>query len=154
LAVFTTELSSLTSELTEKRLTLSKQNTASNLLKRIKDDAYVLKRTFERVITKVVIYPVTTNSIVGVFPNKQDKLVYVELFTFLNLDSPIAFVISQRTNMILFIEREKVVYDKKTMDLSLFIKNQEEEEEDLPVYRTMIEIETLSKTIYKQSPES
>jgi hypothetical protein len=61
--------------------------------------------------------------------------------------------------MILFVEREKVVYDKKTMDLSLFIKNQEEEEEeeegeDLPVYRTMIEIETLSKTIYKQSPES
>jgi DNA invertase Pin-like site-specific DNA recombinase len=157
LAVFTTELSSLTSELTEKRLTLSKQNTASNLLKRIKDDAHVLKRTFERVITKVVIYPVTTNSIVGVFPNKQDKLVYVELFTFLNLESPIAFVISQRTNMILFVEREKVVYDKKTMDLSLFIKNQEEEEEegeDLPVYRTMIEIETLSKTIYKQNPES
>jgi len=157
MAVLTTELSSSKSELTEKRLTLSKQNTASNLLKRIMDDALVLKRTFDRVITKVVIYPVATNSIVGVFTNKQDKLVYVELFTFLNLDSPITFVISQRTNMILFVEREKVVYDKKTMDLTLFIKNQkegEEEEEDLSMYRTMIEIETLSRTIYKQNPES
>ena len=157
MAVLTTELSSSKSELTEKRLTLLNQNTASNLLKRIKDDALVLKRTFDRVITKVVIYPVATNSIVGVFSNKQDKLVYVELFTFLNLDSPITFVISQRTNMILFVEREKVVYDKKTMDLSLFIKNQkegEEEEEDLSMYRTMIEIETLSRTIYKQNPES
>jgi site-specific DNA recombinase len=157
LAILTSELSAVSSELTDKRLILSKQNTASNLLKRIKDDAHVLKRTFERVITKVVIYPVVTNSTEGMFLNKQDKLVYVELFTFLNLDSPISFVISQRTNMILFVEPEKVIYDKKTMDLSLLTKNQlrgeEEEEEDLPMYRTMIEIETLSKTIYKQNPE-
>lgn len=159
LAILTSELSAVSSELAEKRLILSKQNTASNLLKRIKDDAHVLKRTFERVITKVVIYPVVTKSTEGMFLNKQDKLVYVELFTFLNLESPISFVISQRTNMILFVEQEKVIYNKKTMDLSLVINNQlggeEEEEEggDLPVYRTMIEIETLSKTIYKQNPE-
>lgn len=157
LTILTSELSDVSSELAEKRLILSKQNTASNLLKRIKDDAHVLKRTFERVISKVVIYPVVTNSTEGMFLNKQDKLVYVELFTFLNLDSPISFVISQRTNMILFMEKEKVIYDKKTMDLSLVSNNhfgeEEEEGKDLPVYRTMIEIETLSKTIYKQSPE-
>lgn len=157
LTILTSELSDVSSELAEKRLILSKQNTASNLLKRIKDDAHVLKRTFERVISKVVIYPVVTNSTEGMFLNKQDKLVYVELFTFLNLDSPISFVISQRTNMILFMEKEKVIYDKKTMDLSLVSNNhigeEEEEGKDLPVYRTMIEIETLSKTIYKQNPE-
>jgi site-specific DNA recombinase len=152
----TSEQDSLKSELTEKKDLLNKQTIASDQLKRIKEDVLLLEQTLQQVLKKVVIYPVLLNSIQGVFPNKQDKLVLIEMTTFLNTDTPISFVISQRTKMILLIEKEKVSYDKKTKTLSLVTKEQfgEEEEDVPPVYTQMIEIENLTKTLYKRKDKT
>jgi len=143
-----TEFSNTQKEITSKKDFITKQFTATNYLRRIKDDVYILKKTFEKVISKIIIHPVSINNIPETFTNKQDKLVYIELFTFINLSKPICFVISQRTNKILFINEMQSLYDKQNKSLMLVeVEVEEEEEENDLIYRDLIEIDNLSKTV-------
>jgi hypothetical protein len=149
-----TELSNAKEEIISKKDFISKQFTATNYLRRIKDDVFILKKTFEKVISKIIIHPVSVNNIPETFSNKQDKLVYIELFTFINLTIPICFVISQRTNKILFINENQSYYDKKTKALMMVNDEvQEEEEGDDIIYRDLIEIENLTKTVLIKNDE-
>lgn len=142
------ELTSLKAEIITKKDFINKQLSATNYLRRIKDDVHILKKTFEKVISKIVIYPVVKNELEHTFSNKQDKLVYIELFTFLNLNKPLSFVISQRTNMILIIKENEVFYNKETKTISIVNNDYEGEEEEIDLtYIKLIEIDNLSKTI-------
>jgi len=152
LAQLKAELLITKNQIISKKDFISKQFTASNYLRRIKDDVYVLKKTFEKVISKVVIHPVLINKNPEMFNNKQDKLVYVELFTFINLAKPICFVISQRSNKILFMN-EGFFFDKNTKSLLRSDNEGEEEEADDLTYRDLIEIENLSKVILIKTDE-
>jgi site-specific DNA recombinase len=135
-------------EIVSKRNFVSKQYTATNSLKRIKDDVHILKKTFNNVINKVVIYPIHKNEIERIFSNQQDKLVYIELFTFINLSKPIKFVISQRSKMLFSVNDEVSYYDKETKTLKLKENQFEGEEEEADIdYREIYFIENLNKTI-------
>jgi site-specific DNA recombinase len=147
------ELSNTKNEIISKKDFISKQFTASNYLRRIKDDVFILKKTFDKVISKIIIHPVLLNKIPETFENKQDKLVYIELYTFINLSKPICFVISQRTSKILFINEGHSYYDLKTKSLLLNKNIEEEEEGDDMIFRNLIEIDNLSKTIFIKSDE-
>jgi len=134
----------LKSDLINKKDFIKNQQTAKNSLRNIKENINILKRTFEKVIDKVVIYPVKENKIKDIFQNKQDNLVYVELFTFININKPLSFVISQRSNKYLFIA-ENILFDKENK--SLFMKEIEEEEEEFEfVYKDLILIDSLQKS--------
>ncbi len=154
LAQLKAELLNTKNEIISKKDFISKQFTASNYLRRIKDDVYILKKTFEKVINKIVIHPVLINNIPDTFNNKQDKLVYIELYTFINLEMPICFVISQRTNKILFINKDYSYYDMKTKSLMINNDEVEEEEGDDMIYRDLIEIDNLTKTILINNDEN
>lgn len=138
------ELDLIKSDLYNKKNFMKNQQDAKNSLRNIKENINILKRTFEKVIDKVVIYPIKENKIKDIFQNKQDNLVYVELFTFININKPLSFVISQRSNKYLFIA-ENILFDKENK--SLFMKEIEEEEEEFEfVYKDLILIDSLQKS--------
>lgn len=138
------ELEMLNSELYNKKNFIKNQQSANNSLRNIKENINILKRTFEKVIQKVVIYPVKENKIKDIFQNKQDNLVYVELFTFINISKPLSFVISQRSIKYLFIT-ENIKFDKEKK--SLYIEEVEEEEEEFEfVYKDLMLIDSLQKS--------
>jgi site-specific DNA recombinase len=138
------ELELSKSELFNKKEFIKNQQSAKNSLRTIKENINILKRTFEKVIQKAVIYPVKENKIKDIFQNKQDNLVYVELFTFININKPLSFVISQRSNKYLFIT-ENIMFDKEYK--SLYIKEVEEEEEEYEfIYKDLILIDSLQKS--------
>ena len=142
------ELKTAKEEIISKRNFVSKQYTATNSLKRIKDDIHILKKTFNNVINKVVIYPIHKNEIESIFSNQQDKLVYIELFTFINLSKPIKFVISQRSKMLFSVNDEVSYYDKESKTLKLNENQFEGEEEEADIdYREIYFIENLNKSI-------
>ncbi len=146
------ELEMINSDLRNKKDFLKLQQSAKNSLRNIKDNIHILKRTFDKVIHKLVIYPVIENKIDSFFQYKKDvivkdrkyeNLIYVELFTYINSVKPLCFVISQRTNKYLFIT-DNIVFDKATKTLRL--KEIEGEEEEIEfVYKDLIYIESLLK---------
>jgi site-specific DNA recombinase len=138
------ELEMLNSELYNKKNFIKNQQSANNSLRDIKENINILKRTFEKVIQKVVIYPVKENKIKDIFQNKQDNLVYVELFTFINISKPLSFVISQRSIKYLFIT-ENIKFDKEKK--SLYIEEVEEEEEEFEfIYKDLMLIDSLQNS--------
>jgi DNA invertase Pin-like site-specific DNA recombinase len=139
------QIESIENEILSKEDFIEKQYDATNSLRRIKDSKYILKKTFKKMIDKVVIYPVEKHIFNDIYTNKQDKLVFVELYTFLNINLPLCFVISQRSDTILFPEG-LVKYDKGKKILfnksALYEEEQEEEEEEYN-HRKLIFIESL-----------
>ena len=142
------EISIIKDEIISKKDFITKQFTATNYLKRIKDDPHILKKTFEKVINKILIYPIEKNDVPNIFTNKQDKLVYVELYTYVNINKPLSFVISQRSTMILSVNDEVVRYNKESKTLSLLENEFEEEEEADIVYYELLQIDNLTKTLF------
>ncbi len=130
-------------DLLNKKDFIKNQQSAKNSLRRIKENIHILKRTFEKVIQKIIIYPILENKVPDVFQNKQDNLVFIELYTYINT-KPLCFVISQRSKKYLFIS-ENIVFDKENKILKL--KEVEEEEEEFEfIYRDLIMIDSLQKT--------
>ena len=138
------EILLIENEIIEKRNLLKKQQNASISLRSIKDDKHILKSTFNKVIDKINIFPIYKISSNKIFENKQDKLIYIELYTYLSTNKPISCVISQRTQNIMFID-DYVNFDKDTYSLVIedCINTGGEEEEYEPLYRTIIELESL-----------
>jgi hypothetical protein len=145
------EISIIKDEIISKKDFITKQFTATNYLKRIKDDPHILKKTFEKVINKILIYPIVKNEVPNIFTNKQDKLVYVELYTYVNITKPLSFVISQRSTMILSVNDEVIRYDKVSKTLSLIESEFEEEEEADILYYELLQIDNLTKTLFVKS---
>lgn len=139
------ELKKLESELVSKRDFLKNQLRAKNLLRTIKDDVNILKKNFKRVINKIVIYPVLENKVVDVFKTKSDKLVYIELFTFIS-SIPICFVISQRSKKFLLVD-EYINFDKENKILTELIDEEVEEEEFNLTYIDLIILKNLNEVI-------
>lgn len=143
------ELDLVLSEIISKNDFIKQQETAKNSLRFIKDDIHILKSTFNKVIQKIVVYPILQNKIENTFTNKQDKLVFIELYTYINITKPISFVISQRTKKFLLVNNN-IKFDKSNYILSINkeevfeeVFEEEEEEEGEDVYRDLIEIKSL-----------
>ncbi len=130
-------------DLLNKKDFIKNQQSAKNSLRRIKENIHILKRTFEKVIQKIIIYPIVENKVPEVFQNKQDNLVYVELYTYINT-KPLCFVISQRSKKYLFIS-ENIIFDKENKILKMREVEEEEEEFEF-IYKDLIMIDSLQKT--------
>jgi site-specific DNA recombinase len=135
-------------EIRSKTIFIENQQDVATSLRDIKEDVNVLKDTLSKAINKVVVYPVMENRIEGVFTNRQDVLVYIEVFTNINREKPLSFVISRRTNKMLVVD-DRVSYDKETKVLSRNELDEEEEEVfDLVVYE-ISKIKTISEVQVK-----
>jgi site-specific DNA recombinase len=140
------ELDLIVSEIVSKNDFIKQQETAKNSLRIIKGDIHLLKATLNKVIQKLIVYPILQNKIENTFTNKQDKLVFIELYTFINITKPISFVISQRTKKFLLVDNN-IKFDKATNILSINKEEVFEEEEEVDfIYRDLIEIESLKNS--------
>ena len=140
------ELDLILSEIVSKNDFIKQQETAKNSLRIIKGDIHLLKTTLNKVIQKLIVYPILQNKIENTFTNKQDKLVFIELYTFINITKPISFVISQRTKKFLLVDND-IKFDKATNILSINKEEVFEEEEEVDfIYRDLIEIESLKNS--------
>ncbi len=122
---------------------IEKQRQAVTSLRSIKDDKRNLKTAINRVVQRIIINPVFIHNLQELFNNKQDKLVFVELFTFINQTKPLCFVVSQRSNRIVF-GSEHLNYNRENYDLKLNDINEGGEEEAADIfYRDLIVLKSL-----------
>lgn len=119
------ELNDCLLELENKKLYKEKQSNINHQLRGIKDSKRILKKTIKNVVSEIIIYPIENHNLSEYLKyNKQDKFVFIELFTFLNQNKPLCFVISQRSQYIISPELNE--YNKETK--SLFIGGEDEDE--------------------------
>ena len=105
------EFSEINNEIRVKKKYQEKQNDFNSQLKGIKDDRRTLKRTINNVVDKIVINPIFNHQL-KFQTNKQDKFVFIEVFTYLYDKTPLCFIISQRSQLIISANSED--YDKET----------------------------------------
>jgi site-specific DNA recombinase len=123
------ELNDCLLELETKRKFKEKQSNINHQLRGIKDSKRILKRTIKNVVSEIIIYPVENHNLSEYIKfNKQDKFVLVELYTYLNQNKPLCFVISQRSQFIITPDSNE--YNKETKTLLIggeYIEGEEEE---------------------------
>ena len=108
------EFSDISNEIRVKKEYQEKQNDLNSQLKGIKDDKRTLKKTINNVVDKIVINPIFNHKL-KYQTNKQDKFVFIEVYTYLNDKRPLCFIISQRTQAMISAVQED--YDKETKSM-------------------------------------
>lgn len=141
------ELNDIQEELRDKINLKKKQSNVNNQLRGIKDNKRTLKRVINNVVIRIEINPIYQHNLSPeIFFNKQDKFIYVEVFTYLNSKIPLGFIISQRTDSIIFPKRED--YDRKTKSLIIGrnkVDFTEEEEEEEIVIKKLFHLKSLDE---------
>lgn len=79
-----------------------KQNDTNFQIRTIKENKTILKNTIDEVVREIKIYPIFNHNIDDYRKLvKGDKFVFVEIFTYLNENTPLVFVVSQRSQLII-----------------------------------------------------
>ena len=126
------ELSECLKELDIKNTQKEKQRQVGHQLRGIKDNKRILKRVINNVIVKIIIYPILKHNLdQRIKTNKQDNFVYIEVYTYVSDTTPLSFIISQRSDLMIIPNQKE--YDKETKNLIIGkgIVGEEEEEEVL-----------------------
>ena len=126
------ELSECLKELDIKNTQKEKQRQVGHQLRGIKDNKRILKRVINNVIVKIIIYPILKHNLdQRIKTNKQDNFVYIEVYTYVSDTTPLSFIISQRSDLMIIPNQKE--YDKETKNLVIGkgIVGEEEEEEVL-----------------------
>lgn len=132
-----------------KKIHLKKSNDVGHQIRGIKDDRRLLKKSINNVISKIYVYPIYEHNLEyftgkDFKTNKQDKFVFIEVFTYSNDKIPLIFVISQRTDYI--ISPSSTDFDKETNSLIIGRKPKDyrgEEEEPEFTYRTLFHLSSM-----------
>jgi hypothetical protein len=108
-----------------------KKNLSTNFqIRTIKESKRILKKTINEVVDKMFIYPVFKHNIGNYRKvNKQDKFVFIEIFTYLNQSIPLIFVVSQRSDIIITPKYEEFRKEDCYLKIGGFDENEIEEEE-------------------------
>jgi site-specific DNA recombinase len=123
------KLVDLKDELDNKQRFKSKQSNINNQLRSIKDNKRILKRIIDEVVNKLVIYPIQEHNLSEYIKfYKGDKFVFVEIYTYLNENTPLIFIVSQRSEFIITPKINE--FDKNTKVLKIGGFNDEVEEEE------------------------
>lgn len=138
-------------ELELKKTHLKKNNNIGVQLRGIKDDKRLLKRTITNVISKIYVYPIFTHNLESFSgkefkTNKQDKFVYIEVFTYLNDKIPLSFIISQRTEYIIYSQLHE--FDKTLYSLEIGKREENaigEEEEPEFIYKNLFHLKSMDR---------
>lgn len=107
-----------------------KNSNVDNVLRSIKDNKNILKKTIENVVFKVVVYPIVKHNLdKHIKVNKQDVFVFIDVYTFMNEVKPISFIVSQRENNIITPEDGDYNRETKVLEVgrSLSVGGEEEE---------------------------
>jgi hypothetical protein len=95
-------LKDINNELQSKINFKTKQSNVNFQIRTIKENRRVLKKTIDEVVSRVVIFPVLKHNLDKYIKvNKQDKFVFIEIYTFLNEATQLVFVVSQRSDLII-----------------------------------------------------
>ena len=125
------ELSDCREELELKINYREKRSQVGVQLRSIKDNRIILKRTLDNIVFNMFIYPVLNHNLdKHIKINKQDKFVYIEVFTFINDKEPLCFIISQRTNVIITLKPNEFEKDTYSVEIGKPICLDGEEEEE------------------------
>jgi site-specific DNA recombinase len=129
------KIKDLQNELDTKEKFRKKQSNSNYQIRSIKDNKRILKRTIDEVVDKLIIYPIKEHNLINYFKyNKQDKFVYVEIYTFLNENTPLIFVVSQRSEFIITPKSDEYDKEKGILNIGGFNNDEEEEEgEDISI---------------------
>jgi hypothetical protein len=134
----------LKDELESKEKYKKKQSNSNYQIKSIKDNKRILKRTIDEVIDKLIIYPIKEHNLINYFQyNKQDKFVFVEIYTFLNEKTPLLFVVSQRSEYIITPKSDEFDKTKGILNIGGFNIDEEEEEEGSISMRKLFHLTSL-----------
>lgn len=124
------ELNDCLLELENKRKYKEKQSNINILIRSIKDNKRTLKKTIKNVVSEIKIYPIDLHNLSEYIKfNKQDKFVFIEIFTYLNQTKPLCFVISQRSPYIISPEISEYNKEKRALYIGEISGNKGEEEE-------------------------
>jgi site-specific DNA recombinase len=124
------KISDLKNELNSKEKFKQKQSNINHQLKSIKNNKRTLKKTIDDVVNKLVIYPVRKHNLDGFIKyNKQDLFVLVEIFTYLNEETPLIFVVSQRGEYIITPKHNEFKKEEGILMIGGFDDNEDEGEE-------------------------
>lgn len=97
---------------------LQKQSNTNLQLRNIKENKRILKNTIDEVVDRINIYPIFKHNLENYIKiNKQDKFVFVEIYTYLNNRKPLVFVVSQRSKNIITPRIEE--FNKTTCTLKI-----------------------------------
>jgi DNA invertase Pin-like site-specific DNA recombinase len=107
-----------------------KKRTDTNLqIRTIKENKRTLKKTIDEVIREIRIYPVFTHNLNDYLKLvKGDKFVFVEIFTYLNENTPLLFCVSQRSQYIITPKIEEYRKKDGTLRIGGFDEVEGEEE--------------------------
>jgi site-specific DNA recombinase len=79
-----------------------KQSNVNLQIRNIKENKRTLKKTIDGVVNNIIVYPIFKHNLNEYFKiNKQDRFVFIEIYTYLNESVPLIFVVSQRSNFII-----------------------------------------------------
>ena len=123
------KIDSIGQEILLKERFKEKNLNVNNVLRSIKDNKTILKKTIDSIVIKIVIYPIITHNIKDFIKvNKQDVFVFIDVFTFMNEEKPLSFIVSQREKNI--ITPKEIDFDRTTKILTIgksIFENEEEE---------------------------
>lgn len=123
------ELEVLIKELNSKEKFKKKQSDSNLQIRTIKENKRILKKTIDDVINKILIYPVYKHNLNDYRKlNKQDKFVFVEIYTYLNETTPLIFLVSQRSNLIITPKYDEFNKDDCELRIGGFEEFEGEEE--------------------------
>ncbi len=124
------ELNDCLLELETKRKFKEKQSNINLLIRSIKDNKRTLKKTIKNVVSEIRIYPIDKHNLSEYIKlNKQDKFVFIEIYTFLNQIKPLCFVISQRSSYIICPEKNEFNMENRSLYIGGEFSDGEEEEQ-------------------------
>ena len=138
------KIKDLQNELDSKEKFRKKQSNSNYQIRSIKDNKRILKRTIDEVVDKLIIYPIKEHNLINYIKlNKQDKFVYVEIYTFLNEKTPLIFVVSQRSEYIITPKLDEYDKEKGILNIGGFNNNDEEEEGEDIAIRKLFHLKSL-----------
>ncbi|MCE2972510.1 MAG: recombinase family protein [Sediminibacterium sp.] len=138
------ELSDCLNELNIKIIYKKKQSNVSLQLKGIKENKRILKRTIDNILWKINVYPILNHNLNKyVKINKQDKFVYLEVYTYMNDKEPLCFIVSQRTDLIITPNPKEFDKENFSVEIGKPITNGGEEEESEVNIRKLFHLRSL-----------
>ncbi len=112
-----------------------KKRADTNLqIRRIKENKRTLKETIDGVVREIRIYPVFNHNLNSYLKLvKGDKFVFVEIYTYLNENTPLVFCVSQRSQKIITPKIEEYRKEDGYLRIGGFDEIEGEEEKDCSI---------------------
>jgi site-specific DNA recombinase len=113
----------------DKKQFYRKRNDINLQIRSIKENKRTLKKTIDEVVREIKIYPIFSHNL-NEYKKlvKGDKFVFVEIYTYLNEKTPLVFVVSQRSQLIITPKIEEYRKEDCVLKIGGFEECEGEEE--------------------------